>query len=222
VDEESLTRKLIKSIKYLDAETKQKAVLSLMDNLEVLYPLFGQIMITLRAIYDELNPDTKTSVLQRVRELIAGNSHIICVPTHMAYALRLLAQDNSVECDALLADLYKQQHSMMIRRDIILAMARHNADYWLSNCRKQYATLTEWEKTAMVIASFLLGDEGDHWRRVIRGGVSPMAELAMKWVESKVKAGAQPKNPSKSLDTSGLRVRSATSKAIPASPNTLR
>lgn len=188
--DESLTRKLIKSIKYLDVETKQRAVLSLLDNLEVLYPLFGQIMIMLRAIYDELNTDTKTSVQQRIRELIANNSYIICVPTHMAYALRLLAQDNSVECDALLADLYKQQHSMMIRRDIILAMARHNADYWLSNCRKQYTTLTEWEKTAMVIASFVLGDEGDHWRKAIRGGVLPMAELAMKWAGSKLKAGA--------------------------------
>ncbi len=187
--DESLTRKLIRSIKYLDIDTKQKAVLSLMDNVEVLYPLFSQIMITLRAIYDELALDTKASVQLRVRELIARNSHVVCVPTHLAFALRLLAQDNSVECDAILDALYKQNHSMMIRRDIILAMARHNADYWLSNCRKQYATLTEWEKTAMVIASFVLGDEGEHWRKAIRGGASPMAELAIKWAGSKPKAG---------------------------------
>ena len=188
--DESMTRKLIKSIKYLDAPTRQQALESLLDSVEVLYPLFVQIMIVIKAVYADLDDKVQQKIQFCLRTLISDKSHIISVPTHLAYALRVLAEDNSIECDAILARLYDEQHSMMVRRDIILAMAKHNADHWLSNRSKQYATLTEWEKTAMVIASFVLGDEGEHFRKPLKGGASPMAILAMKWAESKLRAGA--------------------------------
>lgn len=188
--DESMTRKLIKSIKYLDAPTRQQAVESLLDSIEVLYPLFAQIMIVVKAVYADLNSAVQQKTQLCLRTLILEKSHITSVPTHLAYALRVLAEDNSIECDAVLAQLYGEQHSMMVRRDIILAMAKHNADHWLSNRSKQYATLTEWEKTAMVVASFVLGDEGDHFRKPLKGGASPMTLLAMKWAEAKVKARA--------------------------------
>jgi hypothetical protein len=187
--DESMTRKLIKSIKYLDAPTRQRAVVSLLDSIEVLYPLFAQIMIVIKAIYADLDKDTREYTQRCLRALITEKSHIISVPTHLSYALRLLAEDNSIECDAILARLYNEQHSMMVRRDIILAMAKHNSDHWLSNHSKQYSTLTEWEKTAMVIASYVLGDEGDHFRKPLKGGASPTALLAMKWADTKAKAG---------------------------------
>src|SRR4030042_776724 len=112
---------------------------------------------------------------------------MISVPTHLVYAVRVLAEDNSIDCDAILAQLYDEQHSMMVRRDIILAMARHSADHWLSNRSKQYATLTDWEKTAMVLASYVLGDEGEHFRKPLKGGATPTAVLAMKWADTTVK-----------------------------------
>jgi hypothetical protein len=188
--DESLTRKLIQSIKFINGENKQKAILTLMDNLEVLYPLFGQIMITLHGTYEDLSSETKTSIQKRIGELITNNSHITSVTTHLAYAIRLLAQDESFENDAVLTTIYKQETSMIIRRDIILAMAKRNSDFWLTDRRKTYDRLTEWEKTAMVMASYKLGDEGSHWRRSQRGKLSPMAELAAKWVETKIATGS--------------------------------
>lgn len=187
--DESITRKLIKSIKYLDSCTRNQAVSSLLENIEVLYPLFSQIMIIIKAIYHDLDADVKLKTQVCLRNLLSDNSHIIAVPTHLLYAIRLLAEDSSMECDVLLSRLYDQQHSMMVRRDVILAMAKHNATYWLSNRSKQYATLTGWEKTAMLIASYVLGDEGAHFRRPLRGSLSLMGELAMKWAESRFQSG---------------------------------
>ncbi len=187
--DESMTRKLIKSIKYLDAPTRHQAVESLLDNIEVLYPLFAQIMMVIKAVYADLDANMQQKTQICLRSLIMEKSHITAVPTHLAYAIRVMAADNSVECDAILAQLYDQQNSMMVRRDIILAMAKHNADHWLSNRSRHYATLTEWEKTAMLVASFALGDEGDHFRKPLRGGASPMAALAIKWADGKMKSG---------------------------------
>jgi hypothetical protein len=99
--DESMTRKLIKSIKYLDAPTRQRAMVSLLDSIEVLYPLFAQIMIVIKSIYADLDDATKAHTHLCLRRLINERSHIISVPTHLSYALRLLAEDNSIECDAI-------------------------------------------------------------------------------------------------------------------------
>ncbi len=70
---------------------------------------------------------------------------------------------------------------MMIRRDIIILMAHRRADYWLSNCKNSFSTLTLWEKRALLIASYILGDEGRHWRHSICNELSSYDKLVLEW-----------------------------------------
>ena len=70
---------------------------------------------------------------------------------------------------------------MMTKRDIIVIMIKRNADYWISNCRRQYSVLTGWERRALVVGSYILADEGAHWRDSIREQLAPMDRLAMDW-----------------------------------------
>ena len=180
-----LARKLIQAVRHLDSPQRDAAVVSMLENLGVLYPVFPSIMLLVKALIGDVDTVTRELAFGRVREILSSGSHIGLVPTHLAYAVRLLAHDRSEETDELLARIYTETNSSAIRRDIILAMARRNADYWVSDVRKAYATVTQWERNALLVSSFILGDEGSHWRRSIGGTLSPLQTLVRDWAAAK-------------------------------------
>jgi hypothetical protein len=143
-----------------------------------------------RVLLPVLDGRVQADLFASLRKLVQGDSYITQVPANLAYALRVLASDTAEETELLLAALYKRSSSMMIRRDIILLMAHRHADYWLSNCRTTFSTLTGWERRALLIASYTLGDEGKHWRDAIRSEQSAFDKLILEWTaESKNKKG---------------------------------
>lgn len=125
-------------------------------------------MILLKSVIGELDDETREDVFRGIRELISSGSYIIQVPANLSYSLRVLADDNSDEAESIFAELYNKRVNMMVKRDIVLIMAKRNADFWISNCVKQYSVLSPWERRALLIASYILEDEGDHWRKPFR------------------------------------------------------
>jgi len=167
--DEIVVRQLVKSLRFLEAPVRNDAVISIIKNMEALYPVFPTVAIMLRQLTPDLPADVITTVHDTLRQLIQHKSHITAVPANMAYAIRLLAYDRNEETDVLFINLYQSLHTdMMLKRDIILAMARRRVHYWLSKVMKQYAVLTPWERRALLIASYVPRDEGKHWRNHVR------------------------------------------------------
>lgn len=186
--DEGLTRRLVTAIKLLPAASQNDAVRSMLDSLDLLYPIFPSVMRLCRSLLPNLEPEVEVALYVALRNLIKSDSYITQVPANLAYAIRVLATDGSEETELMFASLYKKSSSMMIRRDLIVLMAHRRADYWLSNCRASFATLTGWERRALLIASYTLGDEGKHWREAIRDEQSPYDRLVLSWAaESKQK-----------------------------------
>jgi hypothetical protein len=183
--DDRLVRQLIKSLRYLSANVREDAVLTLVENLETLYPVFPTVTILLRSILSELPEGTRNKVTRAYQELVRLGSHIVLVPANMAFALRVAALESSEEVEPTLAELYAKSEDMMIRRDIILCMARRRADYWLSDLLKRYAVLTPWEKRALLIASYVLGDEGSKWRDRTLADFSFVDDAIRNWVSKK-------------------------------------
>lgn len=186
---QSLTRKLIGALKLLAPAQRDAAVSSLMESLTVLYPVYPSIMLLLRGILSEMSIGTRDKIFSQLRELVASESYIVSVPTHLAFSIRVLANDPSEEAEEVLASVYTNVTSSSIRRDVILAMAKKNADFWISDIRRNFRSLTEWEKTAVLISSHILGDEGEYWRKSVKNIVSPMQKLVMEWAEERWKSG---------------------------------
>lgn len=186
---QSLARKLIGALRLLDAKQRDAAIISLMENLAILYPVYPSIMLLLKGSIDDMGESTKKQVFYRLRELINAESYIVLVPTHLAFSVRVLAHDKSEEADEVLANIYEKTRSSAVRRDVIIAMANKSADFWVSDIRKNFNTVTEWERSALVAASFILGDEGEHWRKSIKFSLQPMQKLIFDWSEGRHKAG---------------------------------
>jgi hypothetical protein len=105
------------------------------------------------------------------------------VPVNLLYAVRLLAFDPNDESDAILADIHNSPNSNEIaKRDVIYAMARRGAKYWISDIAKRYAQLTPWEQRALIAASYGLGDEGSHWRRHRAAELSDVDRAFQGWL----------------------------------------
>ncbi|QFZ82611.1 hypothetical protein GFK26_07485 [Variovorax paradoxus] len=188
--DESLTRRLISALKHLAPAVQNDAVLSLLKSIDLLYPIFPSVMNLCRGLIDILTPQVKDELYKTLRNLITDNSYVTQVPTNLAFSLRTLASDNSEETEILLASAFKRSDSMMVRRDIILMMAQRRADHWVSNCRRSFSTLTIWERRALLVSSYTLGDEGEHWRKSIRRDLNEFDKLLLKWAgDAKAKKG---------------------------------
>ena len=194
--DEGLARRLVSATKHLPPSAQNDAVRSMIASLDLLYPIFPSVMQLCRALLPILDPKVQESLYAALRKLIASDSYITQVASNLAFALRVLATDSSEETELLLASLYKKSSSMMIRRDIILLMTFRQADYWLSHCKSNFATLTGWERRALLVASYTLGDEGKHWRDAVKNDQSPFDRLVMQWTsDNKQKKGPSWKVP---------------------------
>ncbi len=184
--DEVLVRKLIKSIRFLSQPVRDRAIVSVIDNFNTLYPVFPTVAILLKSTLAEMSSDVRTATFERIRTLIRSGSHITLVPANRLYAIRVLAHDPSEDADPILVDLHNQPKSdMMAKRDIILAMAKRGVAYWLSDLLKRYAQLTPWEKRAVLVASYCLGDEGKYWRENTKGERSEVDQEFLRWVGKK-------------------------------------
>jgi hypothetical protein len=154
--------------------------------LDILYPVFPTVAIVLKSLLKDISAAIRSDLFGALRELVREGSHITRVPTNLAYAVGILVHDRSEETDALFVEVYNRTRTdMMTKRDIVLAMTARRADYWLSDVIRRFAVLTPWEKRALVPASYVLGDEGRHWRERMRGEMSKVDKRFMTWVGSK-------------------------------------
>ncbi len=181
----ALTRKLISAMRFLSPGIKGDAARTLVDNHQVLAPVFPQVLICIYSIFEELDQPVKEYVCATIRQLILGKSHIMSVNLNLCYALRVLSKQNSEENIQLLAQLFRTHPSALVRRDAILIMAGYKASYWISDLRTQFRTLGAWERRAFIVASFLLGDEGKHWRTHIKNELTPIEALFREWASQR-------------------------------------
>lgn len=184
----SLARKIISAIKFLEGKSKEDAVLSVMENCDVLYPIFSSALVMIDDQFDSLTQDTRTEVLTKIQELIDQDSHVFRVDMHMSFAIRVLAHSNTPQIQLLLQKLFDSRPSELIRRDIILVMARWGEWYWLSDLKNRYRELSAPERRAFIASSFILKDEGKHWRDHMKKEFDPFETLVMKWAGEKMQA----------------------------------
>jgi hypothetical protein len=185
----ALSRKIITAVHYLEGQTKDDAVLSIVENSDILYPIYSSALIMMDRVFGELGDDAKRRLTDRIVRLIRSDSHVLRVDVHLCFALRVLQHTNTEEIQQLLKDIYEDRKSEIIRRDIILIMALWGDWYWLSDLRNHYRQLSAAEKRALLVASYSLRDEGKHWRDHIKKELNPLEAFILSWAGERVGKG---------------------------------
>lgn len=181
----ALTRRLIRALRFMDPLPRDNAVLSLIENLPTLAPVFTDVMRALRLLFEELSSSVQESISERLRLMFETESFLVRAEVNRAYALRVLALDRSAENEELFARMYGYA-GQIIKHDIVLAMARWNVAYWVSDRLHYFYQEQPWVQRALLIASYCLGDEGRHWRQAISPGLAEYEKLLKVWVSQRV------------------------------------
>lgn len=187
----ALTRKLMSAIRYLPSKVKSDAIESLINNIDVLAPLYGVVMIIVKDVYFDLDDKVRQIVNDSLKALIQRQSHLLQVEVNLAFTLRVLALEYSDDKEVLFAKIFHSSLSDAIRRDVALVMASWHATHWVSDLKNYYRNLNVWEKRAFLIASYSLGDEGRHWRDHTKKEFSEIDKLYRDWAATKVSPTGQ-------------------------------
>lgn len=182
------TKKLLSAIKHLDAEIKTAAVKTILENMETLSPVFPNVMILLKDVIQQEDKIVNKDIFTAIHLLFKNNSPLVNLPINIAYCLRVLTYDQSADTDRLINLIYNKTESLILRRDIINVMTHRGADFWLSDKLKVYGSATLWEKRALLIASYVLTDEGSHWRKSVKNTLSKYEDITMKWAQERKQA----------------------------------
>jgi len=189
-----LTRRLIQALRFLDSGTRQQAVLSLLENIETLAPVIPQVMMAVLDCISDLNPQFVYIVHESIRKLIRDHHYVAQVDLNLAFMIRLLASHYSTENELLLIQLYQSPHGFgsspapYIQRDIMLILARWGITYWLSDQKNYITDSHEWVKRAFIIASYVLGDEGRHWRSSSMRSMRPFDHIVRDWATDRLQS----------------------------------
>lgn len=182
------TKKLLSAIKHLDTEIKNAAVKTILENMETLSPVFPNVMVLLKNVVQQEDETVNKEIFTAINLLFSNNSPLISLPINIAYCLRVLTHDRSEDTDRLINSIYNKTESLILRRDIINVMTHRDADFWLSDKLKAYGSATLWEKRALLIASYVLTDEGSHWRKSVKNTLNKYEDITMKWAQERKQA----------------------------------
>lgn len=180
------TRKLVQAIKFLPPAQKRDAALSMVRSIETLAPVFGAVMIAIREAFSEFDEPTQAEIVQTLGLLIKSSSYLAKIDLNVAYALRVIALKRTEELEAILAQLYRSTNSELVRRDVLLVLAKWQASYWISDRKSYFHSMGAWERRAFIVSSYLLGDEGKHWRSHAKAEFSPFEVLTRDWASRRV------------------------------------
>jgi hypothetical protein len=181
----SLSKKIVSAIRFIEEPQRSDAVLSLITNEALLYPIYSNVLWVVTALYDELPEPSRKLIVEHVRKLVNTKSHVVGIELNLLYAVRLLACSEGPENEEILNRVFKGATSVAIRRDIILAMARWKAWPWLSDLKNVFRTLSPMERRAFIVASYMMSDEGKHWRQHISPELSVFEDLVKGWMSEK-------------------------------------
>ncbi len=179
----TVAKQAIKAIQALEPAEQYGAISTLLseNNLEVLAPVFVTVMRAIRGVYENLPECGQNFVDRKLIALYESHSHLLSVDLNMSFFLQALAQKQSARKEEILIEIYEKKTNPLIKRLILIAMSNWNCHYWLTDLKRKYAGLSEWEKRYFIGSSYVLGDEGKHWRSHIKSTWSPMDKLTRDW-----------------------------------------
>lgn len=182
----SLSRKIIKALRFIEGHELNDAARTLIENEDLLYPVYFNVCSAIVSIWEKLDSASSLAIAAHIRGLIDGGSAVMAVDLNLQYAVRLLGKLQSEESVATLTAIYDKTDSAAIRQDIILILAKWRDWTWLSDKRARFRAMAPAERRAFIVASYMLADEGKHWRQHTSDEFGPMEMFVRDWMSAKV------------------------------------
>jgi hypothetical protein len=182
---QALGKQLLNAVKYLKGQKLNLALIVICSNFDALYPVLPTVLKVICKKLPEAENSTRATIGNLICDLVAKDSYLLQTDNNAAYTVRLLSFINSEESIQSVEALYQRSTSPLVRANCINAMTNLKNQYWLSDVKSKFSTLSKWERRAFIVASFYLGDEGKHWRNYTSEQFTVLEKCLKEWLASK-------------------------------------
>ncbi|NTU50227.1 MAG: hypothetical protein HGA87_04985 [Desulfobulbaceae bacterium] len=138
-------------------------------------------MTVLRGLYTDLDEETQDLIDYGLSNLIKNESHIIQVDLNLAYAIQVMRRRCTQKTEALFVQIFKKSTSSLVRREIVIAWAGWQHNHSLTDLKKNFGALSKWERRAFIVGSYILTDEGRHWREHNKKSFDTLEVVVRDW-----------------------------------------
>jgi Reverse transcriptase (RNA-dependent DNA polymerase) len=181
-----VVKRLTQSLGFLDREIQEAAVSTILDSLEMLAPALPVVLRVLDDLSADLSEGGRATLNAELRRRLSEGAYFMRLPINQAYVLRVLRHEQDEE-NYFLAGRMFGSAPPFLQRDIVIHMHNwKNAD-WISEQRRQWANQHPWVKRSIVLSSYILQDEGKHWRRGL--SLNAFDSVAKDWMADRVQSG---------------------------------
>lgn len=191
-----VARQAISALRALPSDQRESALHVLLEpaNLRTLSPVFPQIMRAVRGTYEHLSPLGQEQLAAAMLKLAREGDYVLDFELNLAYFVQALSKtpQRSVEqasAERFLVDVYSRSSSALVRRMIIHTMANWKCYHHVAGYIRNFNSCTTWERAALLVSCYCLGDEGKHWRQHNSKGLSTFEKLVMRWASERHKSG---------------------------------
>lgn len=176
------SKQLVRSFAVADDRVLSNAFNIIFNSVNELYPIFNTILQVSITNWSRFDKQSKKIIRDKLIELIKTDSFILKTELNLAYVVKLFSKENNVEGQTILTDIYRSNtDSILINLVVTQAMAKWNTHYWLSELKRSFPTMTPWQRRLFIVSSYLLGDEGRHWRKHNRGKFNFIDSIYKEW-----------------------------------------
>ncbi|MBZ9953265.1 hypothetical protein [Mesorhizobium sp. BR1-1-15] len=182
------TRKIVEALKMVGTGAKYGAVLSMLDNMDALYPIAPTVFQTVYQIFEDLGEREKAGICDKIINLYDSGHEVMALDMHVAYANRVVGKHNSIQTRNYLHRCFDREVSELIRRDIIMIFSNWGNFSWLSMFKANFGAVSGWQRRALILASYSMVDEGSHWRDHTKSRFDAFEMIVREWRSEKPNA----------------------------------
>lgn len=155
---------------------------TVLDNIEVLYPVFKEVVCYLKGIR-KFDIKTKHSVGRRLLSYL-NNSFVAHLEYHRSWILSIFTENTEWDNQKVFCKMYSNMPDVFSKRKLILAMGRANQSHWFKLQKQNLGQFDPWQKRAfLAAASCLPGDEAKHWYSSIYRSLDQLEKIVVDWAK---------------------------------------
>jgi hypothetical protein len=179
-------RRIISALTAIDKAAQFGALLSILDNLDTLFPICSNIFISMADIFKNLDDYQKDEICERLRKIYNSGHEISGIEAFVTYIVRIVGKRKTVANQQWLVKCYDREVSPLIRREIIVVFSNWENIPWLSMFRRRFEAAGAWERRSFIIASYSMADEGKHWRQHAKQRFDHLEKITAEWRSKRV------------------------------------
>lgn len=185
--DQTLTRQALNALRALDISQRERSfsILLAEENIDIFAPVFPHLMRIVRSTYDELGTSAKDMVDSALLSLIDRDSHILSVDINRLFLIQVLSRQHTDHKEKVLIALYPSPDDPLLRRMIVHTFANWDCRYFVKRELRNFTSASPWERRGLLIGSFCLDDQGQHWRKGSKATLLPVEQLISSWASER-------------------------------------